>query len=308
MAKEFDIYLNKRLTECDIIVYSIPYRDGLTAVNRLIIESCLESYTLQKFIAVQTGSALVSHIDEMIKTCYERLNWGTEINVSAQFQTHYALYQDAVPIEIDVDNIPLLATTFAAAESALQVNAAPLLAYIAKSVGRGSSTIEFDTEVRNTLKQSLLSVNQPVVLDAEVASTKKRGFIQADSAITPVASMTNLCYRITFAADTAVQLAASVLGTEFHYSLGMGNSSVVIGASLADEQLQKFEAANSALHILSSVTESITQFMEPEAAGIAILADASPILKRHRLLSEMDADALAFYDDMTLEEIDYVIL
>ena len=30
MAKEFDIYLNKRLTECDIIVYSIPFRDGLT--------------------------------------------------------------------------------------------------------------------------------------------------------------------------------------------------------------------------------------------------------------------------------------
>lgn len=28
--KEFDIYLNKRLTECDIIVYSIPYRDRLT--------------------------------------------------------------------------------------------------------------------------------------------------------------------------------------------------------------------------------------------------------------------------------------
>ena len=25
MAKEFDIYLNERLHQCDIIVYSIPY-------------------------------------------------------------------------------------------------------------------------------------------------------------------------------------------------------------------------------------------------------------------------------------------
>ena len=74
MAKEFDIYLNKRLTECDIIVYSIPFRDGLTATNRMILESCLESYTLQKFIAVETGSELVSHIDKMIKTCNERLH------------------------------------------------------------------------------------------------------------------------------------------------------------------------------------------------------------------------------------------
>ena len=81
MAKEFDIYLNKRLTECDIIVYSIPYRDGLTAMNRLVLESCLDSYVLQKFIAVQTGSELISHIDEMIKTCYERLNYGVRYRV-----------------------------------------------------------------------------------------------------------------------------------------------------------------------------------------------------------------------------------
>ena len=44
MAKEFDIYLNKRLTECDILVYSIPYRDGLTAIHKLVLESCIESY------------------------------------------------------------------------------------------------------------------------------------------------------------------------------------------------------------------------------------------------------------------------
>ena len=91
MAKEFDIYLNNRLTQCDIIVYSIPYRDGLTVMNRLILETCLESYTLQKFIAVQSGSMLVSHIDKMIKTCLERLNHGIVLGTSAEFQVHYSL-------------------------------------------------------------------------------------------------------------------------------------------------------------------------------------------------------------------------
>ena len=90
MAKEFDIYLNNRLTQCDIIVYSIPYRDGLTVMNRLILETCLESYTLQKFIAVQSGSMLVSHIDKMIKTCLERLNHGIVLGTSAEFQVHYS--------------------------------------------------------------------------------------------------------------------------------------------------------------------------------------------------------------------------
>ena len=88
MVKEFDIYLKRRITECDLIVYSLPYRDGLTATNRIILESCIESYTLQKFVAMQFGSELVSHIDKMIKTCYERLNWGTAISADAVFQRH----------------------------------------------------------------------------------------------------------------------------------------------------------------------------------------------------------------------------
>ena len=77
--KEFDIFLNKRLTECDIIVSAIPYRDGLTIVNRMILECCLEAYLLHKFVAVQAGSELTSHIDRMIKTCHEKLNFGQEL-------------------------------------------------------------------------------------------------------------------------------------------------------------------------------------------------------------------------------------
>ena len=108
MAKEFDIYLNKRLTECDIIVYSIPFRDGLTATNRMILESCLESYTLQKFIAVETGSELVSHIDKMIKTCNERLHMASTWDIDLEFQTHYVLNPVPTVIEIEVSSSELI--------------------------------------------------------------------------------------------------------------------------------------------------------------------------------------------------------
>ena len=105
MVKEFDIYLKRRITECDLIVYSLPYRDGLTATNRIILESCIESYTLQKFVAMQFGSELVSHIDKMIKTCYERLNWGTAISADAVFQTHYIMNPEAGAVELAVEDI-----------------------------------------------------------------------------------------------------------------------------------------------------------------------------------------------------------
>lgn len=141
MVKEFDIYLKRRITECDLIVYSLPYRDGLTATNRIILESCIESYTLQKFVAMQFGSELVSHIDKMIKTCYERLNWGTAISADAVFQTHYIMNPEAGAVELAVEDIPALETMFAEAESCMVLNAAPLLANIAKSLGHGHTAI-----------------------------------------------------------------------------------------------------------------------------------------------------------------------
>ena len=48
--------------------------------------------------------------------------------------------------------------------------------------------------------------------------------------------------------------------------------------------------------------------MAQEKGGILLSAAATPILKRHRLLNEMDADTLLTYDDMALEDIDYIIL
>lgn len=308
MAKEFDIYLNKRLTECDIIVYSIPYRDGLTAVNKLILESCLENYILQKFVAVQTGSELVSHIDKMIKTCYERLGVSAQIDVSAEFQTHYTAYPTDASIDICVADIASSATVFAQAEGALQINAAPLLAFVGKSVGKGSSVIEPDVELKNILKQSVLTIRPTMEIGANVIGTSEQNFLQVDSDTELTADLANLCYRITTAGNTAVQIAASVLGTEFHYSLGSGASSIAFDSAVTGEQMHKYEAVNKALHILSSVTESITQYMAPSDGSILLHADMEPILKRYRLLGEMDADALSAYDDMTLEEIDFVIL
>lgn len=308
MAKEFDIYLNKRLTECDIIVYSIPYRDGLTAVNKLILESCLENYILQKFVAIQTGSELISHIDKMIKTCYERLGLSVQIKASAKFQTHCTAYPTGMSIDISANDIASSATIFAQAEGKLQINATPLLAFIGKSAGKGSSALEPDVELRNILKQSVLTMRPSTEIGVNVAGTSEQNFLQVDSSVDLTADLANLCYRITTAGNTAVQVAANVLGSEFHYSLGSGASTIAIDSALTREQMHKYEEFNKSLHILSSVTESLTQHMTPNKGSILLNVIMKPILKRYRLLGEMDANALLAYDDMTLEDINFVIL
>lgn len=308
MVKEFDIYLKRRITECDLIVYSLPYRDGLTATNRVILESCLESYTLQKFVAMQLGSELVSHIDKMIKTCYERLNWKTAINANAVFQTHYIMNPKPSVVELAVEDIPALETMFAEAESRMVLNAAPLLANVAKSLGYGQTAIAFDGGVRDTLKWGLMSPRNRVILDAAISGTQAVDYLKADAPVVFGTEMVNLCYRITSAASTAMEIAALVLGTELHFSFGRAYGGMAFGAKVSGEHMQKYEVVENNLRILADATESIRQFVGTEGSTVDLTVNASTILKRHRLLAEMDADELSEYDDMTLDEVDFVIL
>ena len=46
--KEYDIFLKQRLTEGKIIVYSLPFRDGVSAVNRIVLQALVSYFTMQK--------------------------------------------------------------------------------------------------------------------------------------------------------------------------------------------------------------------------------------------------------------------
>lgn len=309
MAKEFDIYLNNRLTECDILVYSIPYRDGLTAIHKLILESCIESYTLQKFVAIQNLSELVHHIDEMLKTCYERLSYATELDVTATFQTHYSLYSDTAGIIMSAECVETLSNLFAKAESAMQLTAQPVMAYTGKSGGNAESSLVINAALEKDIKNSLLTIAPVVEIETSVLGTNKRSAISVSPGIDIACELTNLCYRFYNGAQAVIQMAADVLATELHYSLGEGTSAIEFSADIGDGDCStKYEEFETAVIFVAEVVEAIRQFMHPELHSIAIGIVVDPIMKRHRLLSEMDADNLSAYDDMLLEEIDYVII
>ena len=72
--------------------------------------------------------------------------------------------------------------------------------------------------------------------------------------------------------------------------------------------MTKMIEVKSSLELLSSATASLTEFMNPNANSLEIASELSAIVKRHRLLYEMDSDTLSTYDDMSLDDVDYVIL
>lgn len=305
--REFDICLSKRLTECDILVYSIPYRDGITAMNRMVLESCLCAYMLEKFVAVQAGSSLVGRIDRMIKTCHERLGYGTGVDASARFLPYCIARPEMSAVGIDSGDIKLLAESFAAAEQSILLSAGQFGLSAEKFAGGGSSSIRTGAALQNIMKRCVEEAQGSILPSAD-AQTWSEKRLDADAALLPCCEIANLCYRITTTVNTAIEVSAIVLGTELHFSFGHAHNSVSLGAQVNDAAVRKLEAAGSVLGILSGAVESVLMFLQADAKGLCIEAYAQAAVKRYRSVGEMDDGALASFDNMALSDIDHIIL
>lgn len=313
MAKEFDIYLREHLTECDLLVYSIPYHDGLSVTNRLILEAALNSYILQKFAAVQMKSALVAHIDEMIKLCYEKLNTKTVLGASATFEAHSKLYIEGIPIVIDTPSIEIVERIMNEAENGLVLATEPLVTQIAASTGRGDFPLLVDASVANTFKRDLLSPRASLVPGASVTQVNQVDYIETNTQTVVDASLQSLCYNLTFDASSALRIVALVLGTEIRHSLGRWYDGISIGSRVRRTSAQKFITAQTVVAIMQEATGKLIKVLYPDDGVTAIVVDdVNAGLKRCRLLSELDGEAddstLSDYDDITLGVLDYVIL
>ena len=205
--------------------------------------------------------------------------------------------------------VETLSNLFAKAEFAMQLTAQPVMAYTGKSGGNAESSLVINAALEKDIKNSLLTVAPVVEIETSVLGTNKRSAISVSPGIDIACELTNLCYRFYNGAQAVIQMAADVLATELHYSLGEGTSAIEFSADIGDGDCStKYEEFETAVIFVAEVVEAIRQFMHPELHSIAIGIVVDPIMKRHRLLSEMDADNLSAYDDMLLEEIDYVII
>lgn len=145
MAKEFDIYLNRRLTECDILVYSIPYYDSLTVRERLILNSCIRQYTLIKYVAAESDLELRSHIDKMIKVCREKLNESAVVSSKVKGTQKKAFFVALPGMVVDSADFDLFYRIYNKASTKMTVESNIHDIDLHLSMGGGSSGLTIDS-------------------------------------------------------------------------------------------------------------------------------------------------------------------
>lgn len=309
MAKDFDIFLHRHLTECEILIQSIPFRDGISVTDRMILNATLQGCQLLRIASGRSDMELNARLDRMIKTCYEKLGSSVVMDASAEFRAIDILSLSNEPMELSVENIGTLVTALNRAEAGMVMSVEPLVTKIAKSLGHMDSPIILNASVTDTLKRSLLTLRSEITMDAGLTGDLKKGLLlDVDTGISMDATLDNLCSRVKFDAITGIEMTAIILGTRISHSLGRAISGITIDSDLIGTKAQKLEAADGVIQIMADMTPILIKLIYPEAASILLDAGVSgSVLKRYRLLNEMDDFQLDNFDDMTLNEVDYVI-
>lgn len=310
MAKDFDIFLHRHLTECDLLIQSIPFRDGISITDRMILNATLQGCKLLRIASMRSDMELAARLDRMIKTCYEKLSTSISMDASVELKATDILSMNNEPLEFSVENLGTLTTVLNRAEAGMIMSVEPLVTKIAKSLGHMDTPVMLNANVTDTLKRSLITLRSGIGMDAWLDKELKTGLIlDANAGMSMEATLDNLCSRIGFDAVTGIEMTAIILGTRLSHSLGRAISGITIDSKVTGTKARKLETANGIIQIMADMTPILIKLIYPETAALPLDADISgSTLKRYRLLDEMDDFSLEDFDDMTLDEVDYVIL
>lgn len=305
MAQTYNIYLRKRLTEFDLIIRNLPYRDGLIIYNRMYLDAMVNYLTLQKYIIGDSDVQLSSEIDDLLERVYNIFSSGMELGAELEVFAAKPTGGSTSAV-LSTNETEVHEETFNTFQNVTQLLTSALKYDIAKSLGSGATEMELSSAPASTLKEGLENFEDDILLDADV-STAAVVNAEGDSEVVLDTSNPNLFYLLSVEGEAMMNLLFSA-DFEMWYTLGTGNSSMYLSVENNGVESKKFMTYESFLNLILEVGNILQCFIFPEESEAQLHSELGVGMMRYRLLSDMDNSALNEHDELTLDELDYVIL
>ena len=302
--REYDIYLKNRLTKAQLIIGSIPYRDGVSATDRILLETMLAYFMLQKFVAVSAKSELVADVGELLATVREIIGNETEISIDAEFFAKIRSELENNDIAILDNDLLMACQSFFTATDTVQIRLSDAACGIKASLGSGYGTIGITVDDLGETKVSVERAASSIGITESELASNKHSFENAGTEIAIGSDEFDIFYRYTIALDVAMSVAASLADIETHYSLGDGSNTIEVAAIENGNFAVKNLTVVQAVTMVSDLTESVRKFFASEIDA-AVSAKVTAGLKRYRKLYEIDPSPLSDIDNKPLSELDY---
>lgn len=305
MAQTYNIYLRKRLTEFDLIIRNLPYRDGLIIYNRMYLDAMVNYLYLQKFIVGNTDTQLLSEIDNLLERVFNIFSNGMELGAELELFAAKPT-GGSTEVVLTTGKADIGEESFDTFQSVTQLLTNALKYDIAKSLGSGSTEMELNMSPASTLKEALDEFNSNMLLESDASTSAiTHSEVKADMVLST--NNFDIFYMLSVEGEAMMNLLFSA-DFEMWYTLGNGNSSMCLTVENSGVQSKKFMTYESFLNLVLEIGNILQCFIFPDESGSLLSSELNIGMKRHRLLSEMDNLTLFEHDDFTLDELDYVIL
>lgn len=306
---QIDLCLGRRVVQCDLIVCNIPYQDSISADEAIVLQDCLRSYVLLKFVAAQSGSELVSHIDGMIEFVCERMSSAIEIGSSVGLSAMVETSVSPNELVIGAGDLQTLAVTAERVQSAIELAVQDIALDLSKPVDPAELGMELTSGIGALTELVDEGAAGQIDIGAYLAEEKQQ-FEQAASTLETGAELGQLLrqmgavilYQLVIDSYLADILLEKVLqGADLPLELEIG---IVDGGVRSN----KFERAVSAMELCVELAMVVGKVVAPDRSELEIGGAVNILRARYRLLSDMDDHDLSGYDDMTMTEVDFIFL
>lgn len=305
MAQTYDIYLRKRLTEFDLIIKNLPYRDGLIVYNRMYLDAMVNYLHLQKYIIGENDTVLTSEIDRLLEEVFNVFSNGAELDASVQLFAGKPIGGETKAVlTTDIDE--LQERTFDVFKNFTNLVSGALLYDLGKSIGSGETEMKLSTKSAETLKEAFEKFEPRPILAAEV-ETSAGVYAKADYKSYLNTNQFDLFYLLALQGEAVMNLLCSS-DFEMWYTLGNADHHMVLSVVNSGTDSEKFMTYQDVLSLIAEVNGMLECFIDSPENSLVLYSVLDVGMKRFRILSDMDDLSLDDFDTLTLNDLDYVIL
>lgn len=304
----FDVYLKERLTEIDVIITQLVQRDAFSMYDWLYILCSVDDLKLVKNLNLDVDLNISANLENILKIVHEQIESEMVLkadielteNVFANFDSDMVLW---------ASEIGTLSLDLTGGDSSLEISVDELDYYIARSLG----SVEFDMSLIldevDTSKIGMDSFFSEMELDIESPLFSQKNVDGNDWIMCLNIPPTDLFYLLTIGGKSAMQINVEKISDYvLKYVLHDLQPEMYLIAKAVDMfRLKKYIEITNDLLCAMEITDTLIALISPETEML-IDCEASAGLKRYRRLAEMDNHVLADFDNMSLNEVDYVII
>lgn len=177
---------------------------------------------------------------------------------------------------------------------------------LSKYLGSGTNAMYLSTESAGTLKESFEKIRYSPFLEADVTTSAVKQISGEWKSVLKTDEF-NIFYMLAVQAEAVMNLLCAA-DTELWYSLGAAENYMVLSIENSSIQSEKFMTYQNFLPLITEINGMLECFITPLGGDMLLFSALNASMKRPRVFSEVDDLTWADLDDLTLDELDYVIL